>query len=71
MNHLGLPAVLLEDVLTVKLLSLVRNYPRQFEQQPANRFNESESENATLFCWLMSEMAISKTRSNEKQERCV
>ena len=41
--HLGLPTVLLEDVFTVKLLPLVRNYPRQFEQQPANGVDESES----------------------------
>ena len=34
--HLGLPAVLLEDVFTIKLLALVRNNPRQFEQQPAD-----------------------------------
>ena len=41
--HLGLPTVLLEDVFTVKLLPLVRNYPRQFEQQPANGVDEIES----------------------------
>ena len=36
MNHLGLSAVLLEDVFTVKLLALVWNNPWQFEQQPAD-----------------------------------
>ena len=36
MVHLSLSAVLLEDVFRVKLLALVRNNPRQFEQQPAD-----------------------------------